>query len=303
MPVYNDERYVGAAVQSILSQTFREFEFVIVDDGSTDRTAEIVEAFRDPRIRLIRADHAGYLGALRRATAEATGVLLARMDSDDLCPPDRIAKQMKFMNEHPECLFITTSYGIITPNERYLTPRDHLTGRWHYLEPADLTLGKRLFCDAASVFERSAAQALDYDDELPIETPLWYRLLEHGKAAVLEEPLYYVRWRLGSLSRGAMSDGTRINHGVRSKYDPQHAPDPGREKKLSLKNEIRSVYFSAAAGDRKAAISTAAQVLKVHPLSPIANRLLFVALGLPPTRSATGPCNAVFVPSDGPFAP
>ena len=81
MPVYNQERYIATAIKSILEQTYSSFEFIIVDDGSTDRTIEIVESFADERIRLIRAPHAGFIAAISRGVAEATGKWIARMDS------------------------------------------------------------------------------------------------------------------------------------------------------------------------------------------------------------------------------
>lgn len=102
MAVYNGQRYVGEAIQSILAQTFSDFEFLIVDDGSTDGSADIVALYRDPRIRLIRTlRNRGLATALNTGFAEAMGRYLVRMDADDISKPDRVSKQVDFMDHHP----------------------------------------------------------------------------------------------------------------------------------------------------------------------------------------------------------
>src|SRR5688572_25505591 len=105
MPVHNQERYVADAISSILRQTYKDFEFIIVDDGSTDKTTEIIENFTDPRIRLVRTGHKGFIDALTVASEEAKGRWLARMDSEDICAPDRLQRQIDFLKKHPECVF------------------------------------------------------------------------------------------------------------------------------------------------------------------------------------------------------
>jgi len=240
MPVYNQEKYVADAVRSILDQTYRDFEFIIVDDGSTDRTIEIVESFEDERIRLIRAPHEGFVKALGRATRDARGEWLARMDSDDICPPHRLARQMDFLAQHPECVLLTTAYGIITPNEKFLAPKN--TADWQYVEPADITLGAIPFCDPATVFQRKLALETGYDDDIAVESPLWYKLLKTGKGAILREPLYFIRWRLGSLSRGLLkAEGNTSSFRARDKYDHPNlaAFDKPRRKIDVCRDELR----------------------------------------------------------------
>jgi glycosyltransferase involved in cell wall biosynthesis len=106
MPAYNAQRYLGAAVESILGQTFREFEFVIIDDGSTDRTRQILERYAaaDARIRLTSRPNTGYVAALNEMLSAARAPLLARMDADDEAMPDRLARQVAHMEAHPECV-------------------------------------------------------------------------------------------------------------------------------------------------------------------------------------------------------
>src|SRR3954447_7753370 len=96
MPCYNAERFLPEAIQSILDQTFRDFEFVIVDDGSTDNTRNVLRMFAegDDRIRVIDNDHGGISGALNRGIQECRGEWIARMDGDDIALPDRLEKQI-----------------------------------------------------------------------------------------------------------------------------------------------------------------------------------------------------------------
>ncbi len=103
MPVYNARAYVAEAIGSILSQTFRDFEFIIIDDGSTDRSAEIILAYDDPRIRYMKNESNLHLsGSLNRALDRAKGRYIARMDADDIALPHRLQTQYDFMQAHPQ---------------------------------------------------------------------------------------------------------------------------------------------------------------------------------------------------------
>lgn len=300
MPVFNQETFVADAIKCILNQTYEDFEFIIVDDGSTDRTVEIIKSFDDKRIRLICGKHEGYLGALKRATREAHGEWLARMDSDDLCSPERLEKQMNFLRLHPECVFLTTIYGIVTPNDKFLTPPT--SSKWNYVEASDITLAKRLFCDPATMFNRKIAMELDYDETLENESSLWYRLLNHGKGVILEEPLYYIRWRLGSLSRGQFKN-KELHNQVRIKYDNDNVAKikRGTPKKINIKNEKRAVYYSVTAGDFKSARETAYKTWRRYPLNLETIKLILLSMGIRRPKSIKGPCEVNFSPTHKPF--
>lgn len=103
MPVYNGERYLREAMDSILAQTFTDFEFLIIDDGSADRSVEIIRSYDDPRIRLVHNEkNLKLIAALNRGFDLARGEFLARMDCDDISLPTRLARQVEFMAAHPE---------------------------------------------------------------------------------------------------------------------------------------------------------------------------------------------------------
>src|SRR4051812_2181746 len=108
MPVYNTSRYLREAIDSILSQTFKDFEFVILDDGSTDDSPAIVREYasRDSRVRFVPLEHCGYVNVLRRGLEEAHGEFLARMDSDDISLPTRFETQIKYLRENPDCVAV-----------------------------------------------------------------------------------------------------------------------------------------------------------------------------------------------------
>ena len=110
LPVYNAERYLAVAVDSILGQTFTDFELIVVDDGSTDRSGEMLARYAaaDPRVRVISRPNTGYVPALNEMLAAARGPLVARMDADDVSLPARFAQQVAYLDAHPDCVLVGT---------------------------------------------------------------------------------------------------------------------------------------------------------------------------------------------------
>jgi glycosyltransferase involved in cell wall biosynthesis len=103
MTAYNEEKYIAEAIDSILNQTYPDFEFIIVNDGSTDRTEEIILSYKDPRIVYIKnTQNLKLIASLNKGLDAAKGKYVARMDSDDISMPDRFEKQVQFMENHPE---------------------------------------------------------------------------------------------------------------------------------------------------------------------------------------------------------
>lgn len=104
MSVYNGERFLTEAIDSILAQSFADFEFLVLDDGSTDGTAAILHAFaqRDSRVRPIIRENRGLVASLNQLLAEARAPIVARMDADDICRPERFATQLAFLAANPD---------------------------------------------------------------------------------------------------------------------------------------------------------------------------------------------------------
>jgi glycosyltransferase involved in cell wall biosynthesis len=102
MPVYNGEKYLREAISSILAQTFPDFEFFIINDGSTDHSAEIIGAYADPRIRLVHNEkNLGLIATLNKGLDLAQGEYIVRMDQDDISLPGRLERQIEYMNNNP----------------------------------------------------------------------------------------------------------------------------------------------------------------------------------------------------------
>lgn len=127
MSAYNSERYVREAVESILNQTFADFELILIDDGSIDSTPAILKQFadRDARIRFITRPNMGLTKTLNEALSLAKAPLVARMDADDIALPDRFAKQVTYLNAHPQCVCVGSRVMLIDPLGSEINATDH----------------------------------------------------------------------------------------------------------------------------------------------------------------------------------
>jgi len=133
MPVFNGERYLAEAIDSVLAQTFNDFELLILDDGSTDGSRAIAKACPDPRIRLVCNDgNRGLIYSLNRGIALATGEYIARMDADDICLPERLEKQVALLDADPELAAVGTPVIFIdcAGNKCGVWDDDRLTPDW-----------------------------------------------------------------------------------------------------------------------------------------------------------------------------
>ncbi|SIR44433.1 Glycosyl transferase family 2 [Pontibacter lucknowensis] len=121
MPVYNAGKFLAAAVDSILQQTFREFEFIIIDDGSTDDSVAIIKSYDDPRIRLyLNKDNIGITATLNKGIGLASTSLIARMDADDISYPDRLQVQYSYMLANPDCALVSSMVRVIGEDGRFI---------------------------------------------------------------------------------------------------------------------------------------------------------------------------------------
>jgi glycosyltransferase involved in cell wall biosynthesis len=120
MPVYNGETFLEEALLSVLTQSLRDIEVIVVDDGSTDRTPEILAYVTDPRVRVLTQPNGGIAAALNFGVAHARGRYVARMDADDRCVPERLDRQVSFLETHPEVAAVGSSYRLIDESGAYL---------------------------------------------------------------------------------------------------------------------------------------------------------------------------------------
>jgi glycosyltransferase involved in cell wall biosynthesis len=193
MSAYNAEQYLTRSIESILHQTFADFEFLIIDDGSQDRSKEIIEAFRDPRIRLISRENKGLTASLNEGIQEAKGEYIARQDADDASLPERLEREVAFLDSRPEVGMVGTNYIIIDEEGKRLDQSRVFT------HPDDLALAELLsnqFGHGSVMMRRSVLdQAGPYDPKVGIveDYDLFCRISRVSKLANLKEPLY--RWR------------------------------------------------------------------------------------------------------------
>ena len=209
MAVYNGERHIRPAIDSILSQTLRDFELLIVDDGSTDRTVEIVSSYTDQRIRLIRRKpNAGLSAALNEGVRLAQAPLVARHDADDLSEPTRLAQQCAAMNARPEIALIGTQGiavsedGVPTgPVSRPVAPD---TIRW-------VSVFDNPFIHTSVMFRTDVVRRLGgfnaAYDPFSQDYDLWCRLMEQHAVANLPDALVRYRVTDSSIIGALDSDG------------------------------------------------------------------------------------------------
>ncbi len=124
--MYNGEKYLSEAITSILTQSYGDFEFLVINDGSMDRSDEIVLSFSDPRIKLVRNEkNLGLIATLNRGLDLAKCQYIARMDCDDISLPNRFAKQLAFLDANPAVAALGTGYGLIDDEGAFLGAHTH----------------------------------------------------------------------------------------------------------------------------------------------------------------------------------
>lgn len=120
MPVFNGQKYLRDAINSILNQTYKDFEFIIINDGSTDNSKKIIEEFSDDRIIVIEQSNKGLAQALNIAAAKCSGKYIARMDCDDISDPDRFLIQYNFLEAHPHISVLSCAVNYIDEKSKIL---------------------------------------------------------------------------------------------------------------------------------------------------------------------------------------
>lgn len=203
MPVYNAERYLVETVESILSQTFRDFELVAVDDGSTDGSLEILKQFaeRDSRLRIISRRRTGIVGARNDGLASSRGEWIAAIDNDDVMLPDRIGRQVDYLRRNSGCVAVGGAALLIDPDGdplfEYRPPIEH--GEIEGL----LLRGHNPMVQPAVMFRAEAVRSVGgYHPECEYseDFDLFLRLCERGRLANLPRVVLKHRQHLGRAS-------------------------------------------------------------------------------------------------------
>ncbi len=194
MSVHNGLPYLAEAVASILAQTFRDFEFLILDDASTDGTRDFLRTQTDPRIRIIELpQNIGLTAALNVGLREARGELIARQDADDVSDPRRLELQLGFLSGHPSCAVIGSQAWLVDKDGRSLGKKNFPLS---YRGIAFAHLFDNALAHSAVTFRNAAiAAAGGYDEAWPAsqDYELWSRMSERHALANLPERLITLR--------------------------------------------------------------------------------------------------------------
>jgi glycosyltransferase involved in cell wall biosynthesis len=218
---YNHEAYVGHTIRSVLEQSFQDFEIVVTDDGSTDATPQIIEAFTDARIRFERSErNRGAAATMNATVARARGEFIAILNSDDFALPGRLKTQVAFLRDHPEiaavfCIPVQVGESgapIEGIGPLFAIPFEHPNPtRVQWLR--HFFLHGNCLCAPSAMIRRSAYAELGTDDPrlaLLLDLDRWIRLLQTYEIHVMAEPLVAFRVRANLANASAPRDDTRL---------------------------------------------------------------------------------------------
>ena len=288
LPVYNAERYVRQAVDSVLAQTFADFELIVIDDGSTDGSRGILEelARGDSRIRLVSRPNTGYTRALNEALSLARGTFIARMDADDVSLPDRFQLQVDYLRGHPDCVLLGSRILMVDP---YGVPQyepDHRPGHDEIDQLLLKGVGWAVVHPAAMMVRADVTALGGYRPEMePCEDmDLFLRLAERGRIANLPVVLLQYRQHVKSVNhtRAAEQDDAtrRIITDAYRRRGLTLPPDwnPPTRDLLPVTKEIDMwAWVALKAGHVAVARRHAMSLLRLAPFSVGTWRLAFCA--------------------------
>jgi glycosyltransferase involved in cell wall biosynthesis len=204
LPAYNCEKYIAAAVSSILQQVYDNFELIVVNDGSTDNTSSILSSISDQRLRILNNErNQGLIFSLNRAIDESKGEFIARMDADDIATNDRIEKQVHWLLHHPDTAAVATCIRIIDENgnEKGDWPLDRRTctaSGIRKVMPKENCVAHPTIMTRTSVLKQYKYSEQQHNIE---DYDLWLRMLADGLIIdKVPQPLLYYREHSASVT-------------------------------------------------------------------------------------------------------
>lgn len=222
IPFYNAELYLADAIRSVFAQTYQDWELLLVDDGSTDKSLEIANSVKDPRVRVLSDGENKRLSyRLNQITSEARFNLIGRMDADDLISPSRFEKQLSFLEKNQWADLITTGVCSINNNNHpvgvYYPPTDNpITGR-------RLMRGQCAIVHASILGKKSWFLRNPYDETIKRaqDYELWLRAFSKDdfNIHIMNEPLYYYR-EADSATTQRLLNAYRSKHVIYENYGP-----------------------------------------------------------------------------------
>lgn len=202
MPTYNRAGYLRQAIDSVLAQTFTDFELIVVDDGSTDATDEVLAAIGDRRVRCLQGDHRGVSAAVNRGLRTAQGEYVGRLDSDDVWLPEMLRALVDVLDARPE---IGVAYARARAMDVDRTPLPYTNGMPPRFPGDSLRslVCEDFTCNIAALTRRSCLErAGEYDESLPAneDWDMWLRIAAHDEFAFVDRVLASFRWHAGNMT-------------------------------------------------------------------------------------------------------
>jgi glycosyltransferase involved in cell wall biosynthesis len=289
MPVYNAERFLALAVDSVLAQTFGDFELIVVNDGSTDGSKALLDEYarRDSRVRVISRENTGIVGALNDAFAEARASLLARMDGDDVSLPDRLRAQVEFMRTHADCSLLGTEVCCIDEEGLRILQPQHLCDH-DAIEAQMLNGDGGAIVHPSVMMRREAVErvgAYRFIHQWAEDLDLFLRLAEVGRVANVPEVLFHYRMHSHSVNHHRHSEqGRAVEAVLRDAHSRRGHPLPAewsyKHYAHAPPEKLFEVYGWGALelGERRAARKYAIRRLRARPLTFNSWKLAYCAL-------------------------
>jgi glycosyltransferase involved in cell wall biosynthesis len=281
--VYNAGEFLRPSIESVLHQTYRNLEVIVVDDGSTDGCLSLIEDLSDPRMRILRQENRGKPAALNSALLETNGEFFAIQDADDLSHPERIEKQVECMREHLDVAAVFCGYELIL-NGRYVAPI--FTHKDADRCRKDIEKLQMPGHDPTAMYRVSMVKQFQFDETLPIVEGYDYvlRVGERFPMQVLGECLYSYRIHWNTVTKRNPSVRQKMLLNAMKKvlerrglpYSDSSLPEvshPARIRNKDLDNDIVSHFMASMvdlrhAGKWLSALRTAASCLMLHPFDP-----------------------------------
>jgi hypothetical protein len=278
LPVWNGERFLAEAVESVLAQTFEAIELLLVDDGSTDATPDIARDFaeRDRRVRVVRLARGGIAKALNAGIAEARGRYVARMDADDISHPSRLAKQIAYLDANSDCVAVGSAVVVIDEGGDFMGtrafPQLH-AGITHKMingltnavaHPTVVTRTDALRSVGGYRHDRVPSEDLD----------LWIRLSQIGKLANMSEQLLRYRRHRDTVGIRERDGQWKIGNEILNEARRRQGLRPLKVPPLSAaRSRVASYHFECArtallTGPRAAAFKHARASIALEPFWP-----------------------------------
>jgi len=287
LPVFNAGQYLSIALDSVLSQTFRDFELIAIDDGSTDGSLNLLQelAKSDSRIRVITRPNKGLVATLNEGITLSKGEYLARMDADDICRPERFEKQVAYMDINPDCIALGTRVLLIDsegcPIMDFALERDH-----REIDSAHLAGKGGAVVHPAVIMRKEAVLRIDgYRAEYKHaeDLDLFLRLAEIGRLSNLPDVLLEYRQHLTSIGytqrplQQQAADAAIADAYRRRKISPESKMDntiPLVKTSSIVEIYVKWAWWALSAGNITTARKYAFKAFKFNPLNIKNLRLL-----------------------------